>query len=348
MSRTAIAIAAAFTGLAAAASSWAAPLSVRDSWRIGNAGTSFCSAQNLTIDKTLTGIFDAGYSITCRDAALPVGKLYKLKDAAGAEARLAADRAERATCEPPRHNNVAGVGAVDVIECKLKNADVLFRGYEVRRGRLIYAAQGLEGYDSALLLGLKSLLIDQPIKGEISIATTGLGDPAAFARVQAGTLAPDKALEEAYRRNNAGSYAEAAEFFAAASTGSTDSPRGRAEALVNEALQKSNLGRFAEADVLFSKAAEAVGNDPIVARRLRNYRAIHDLNQGDPKAALTELDKPLPKGVVAIQNAAASNLEIDSGLAKRLNADSHMGQQLTSQSDELLSDEKAAILDGQD
>jgi CHAT domain-containing protein len=347
MIRTASAIAAALAGLAAA-SSWAAtPLSIRDSWRIGTAGTSFCSAQSLTVDKALTGMFDAGYSITCRDAALPVGKLYKIKRGTGAEARLAADRAERATCQPPRRSDIAGIGAVDVIDCKLKGADVAYRGYELRRGQLIYAAHGLGGYDSALMLGLRSLVVDQPVKGEISIATTGLGDPAAFARVQAGTLAPDKALEEAYRRNNAGSYAEAAEFFAAASSGSTDAPQSRAEALVNEALQKSNLGRVAEADALFSRAAEIVGNDPIVPRRLRNYRAIHDLNQGDPKAALAELDKPLPTGVVDIQNAAAGKLEIDSGLAQRLNADSRMGQQLTSQSDELLADEKAAILDGQ-
>ncbi|MFL6759525.1 CHAT domain-containing protein [Sphingomonas sp.] len=348
MSRAVIAITAALAGLAAAASSWAAtPLSVRDSWRIGSSGTSFCSAQSLTVDKALTGMFDSGYSITCRDAALAVGKLYKIKDARSAEARLAADRAERAICEPAHRSNVAGIGAVDVIECKLKDADVLYRGYELRRGGLIYAAEGLSGYDSALFLGLRSLLADQPVKGEISIATTGLGDPAAFARVQAGTLAPDKALEEAYRRNNAGSYAEAAEFFAAASVGSADSALSRSEALVNEALQKSNLGRYSEADALFSRAAEVVGSDPIVARRLRNYRAIHDLNQGNSKAALAELDKPLPKGVIAIQNAAAGKLEIDSGLAQRLNADSKMGQQLSAQSDELLPDEKAAILDGQ-
>src|SRR5260221_1416699 len=348
MSRTAIAIVAVIAGISAAVSSWAAtPLSVRDSWRIGSSGTSFCSAQSLTVDKALTGMFDAGYSITCRDAVLPVGKLYKIRSAADAEARIAADRTERADCRPPRRGTVVGVGALDIIDCKLRDAAVDYRAYEVKRGSLIYASQGLGGYDSALVLGLKSLLVDQPVKGEISIATAGLGDPAAFARVQAGTLAPDKALEEAYRRNNAGSYAEAAEFFAAASNGSTDAPLDRAEALVNEALQKSNLGRYAEADALFSKAAEVVGKDPIVARRLRNYRAIHDLNQGDPKAALAELDKPLPQGVVAIQNAAASHLEIDSGLAKRLNADSHMGQQLTSQSDELLPDEKAAILDGQ-
>src|SRR3954454_25001708 len=101
MSRTAIAITAALAGLAAAASSWAAtPLSVRDSWRVGNAGTSFCSAQSLTVDKALTGMFDAGYSITCRDAVLPVGKLYKIRSAADAEARIAAARASHADCQP--------------------------------------------------------------------------------------------------------------------------------------------------------------------------------------------------------------------------------------------------------
>jgi len=349
MTRTSVVIAVGITALAAgAASSWAAtPLSVRDSWRIGNAGTSFCSAQSLTLDKSLSGMFDAGYAITCRDAALPVGKLYKLRDRADASARIAADRSERATCGQSQRGNVPGLGTVEIIDCKLKDADVAYRAYEVRRGRIIYAAQGLAGYESALQLGLRSLIADQTVKGEISIATTGVGDPAAFARVQAGTLAPDKALEEAYRRNNAGSYAEAAEFFAAASGGSGDAPLSRGEALVNEALQKSNLGRFAEADALFARAAEYVGTDPIVARRLRNYRAIHDLNQGEPKDALAELEKPLPKAALASAIAATGKLEIDDVMSKRLNADSKFGQQLGVQSDELLPAEKAEILDGQ-
>jgi CHAT domain-containing protein len=349
MGKTAIVIAAAaIAGLGAAASTWAAtPLSVRDSWRIGSSGTSFCSAQSLTIDKALTGMFDAGYAITCRDAALPVGKLYKLRDSGGAAERIARDRSERANCEARRRGNVAGLGPVDVIECKLKDADVVYRSYELRRGRMVYAAEGLGGYDSALQFGLRSLVADQPVKGEISIATTGVGDPAAFARVQAGTLAPDKALEEAYRRNNAGSYAEAAEFFAAASTGSGDAPLSRAEALVNEALQKSNLGRFAEADSLFARAAELVGSDPVVARRLRNYRAIHELNQGDAKAALAELDKPLPKALYTSTASGAGSLEINDTTAQRLNADSKFGQQLGTQSAELLPDEKIEILEGQ-
>jgi CHAT domain-containing protein len=341
--RTAIAIAAAMTAALSSSAFAATPLSIRDSWRIGSSGTSFCSAQNLTSDKALGNMFDAAYSITCRDAALPVGKLYKLKEARDAEARVAADRADRAKCQPPRRGNIAGLGAVDLIECRLKDADVSYRAYEFRRGRLLYVAQGLGGYDSALQLALRSLAADRPVRGEISIATTGLGDPAAFARVQAGTLAPDKALEEAYRRNNAGSYAEAAEFFAAASIGSTEAPASRAEALVNEALQRSNLGRFAEADSLFARAAGLVGSDPIVARRLRNYRAIHDLNQGDPKAALDGLDKPLPKALLDDQNDAAQRLEINSAMSRQLNADSQLGVQ----SDDLLPAEKAEILDGQ-
>jgi len=348
MRSTVIAIAATLTALAGAASSFAAiPLSVRDSWRIGNGGTSFCSAQSLTADKVLGGMFDAGYSITCRDATLPVGKLYKLRDSDNVLARLAASRGELATCNPPTRGNIPGLGPLDVIECKLKDANVIYRSYELRRGKLLYVAQGLGGYDSALQLGLRSLVADLPLKGEVSIATTGIGDPAAFARVQAGTLGPDKALEEAYRRNNSGSYAEASEFFAAASSSSGDAPLSQAEALVNEALQKSNLGRFAEADALFARAASQVSADPIVARRLRNYRAIHDLNQGDPKGALAELQKPMPKAVSATGSFGPGTLEIDAAMAKRLNAESHLAQQLGVQSDELLPVEKAEILDGQ-
>jgi hypothetical protein len=164
MGRTLIVIAAAFTGLAGAASTLAAPpLSIRDSWRIGNAGTSFCSAQSLTSDKALTGMFDAGYAITCRDAALPVGKLYKLHDSAGAAARVAADRNDRATCAAARRGSVPGLGAVEVIDCKLKDADVIYRAYALRKGRLYYAAEGLAGYDSALQLALRCLVADQSV-----------------------------------------------------------------------------------------------------------------------------------------------------------------------------------------
>jgi CHAT domain-containing protein len=348
MTKTVLAIATALLSLAAAAPAPAAtPLSVRDSFRIGDSGTIFCSAQSVSTDKALSDMFDIGYSVTCRDAALPVGKLYKLRDLTGGAARLGAARSDDATCSSPRLGQLTGLGTVQMIDCKLKDADVAYRVYQVRRGKALYAAEGLAGYDSALQLGLRSLIADQPVKGEISIATTGVGDPASFARIQAGTLDPAKALSEAYRRNNAGSYAEAAEFFAAVSN-VKDAPLSQAEALANEALQKSNLGRYAEADSLFARAAGAVGSDPIVARRLRNYRAMHLLNQGKPKDALAELDKPLPKVTAGTQDSTgAGSLAIDAVTAQSLNAGSKLGQELGQEAEELLPAEKAEILDGQ-
>src|SRR6185369_9597663 len=220
MTRSVIAIAAALSlaGLAVPAPASAVPLSVRDSFRIGNQGTIFCSAQSVATDKALAGMFDIGYSVTCRDAALPVGSMYKLRDVAGATARLAAARSDRVTCQPGQPTEIKDLGRVETLDCKLKDANVDYRVYQLTRGKQFYSAEGLAGYDSVLQLGLRSLIADQPVKGEITIATTGVGDPAAFARVQAGTLDPSKALAEAYRRNNAGSYAEAAEFFAAVSS----------------------------------------------------------------------------------------------------------------------------------
>src|SRR5436305_60462 len=346
MGRTAIAIAAVISCLGLAASAPAAPLGVRDSFRVGRSGTIFCSAQSVSTDPALQSMFDAGYSVTCRDAALPVGKIYKLRDAAAGPARLAAIRADKMSCSAPHSGPVADLGQITIIDCKLKDSDVGYRAYEMRKGRVLYEAEGLTGYDSAIQLGLRSLVADQPVKGELSIATTGVGDPAAFARVQAGTLDPSRALAEAYRRNNSGSYAEAAEFFAAVSS-SGDAPLSRTESLANEALQKSNLGRYAEADALFARAAEEVGADAIVARRLRNYRAMHLLNQGDSKGALAELDKPLPKAVLEDEGVARTALEIDAVTSRQLNADSKLGHQLGAESDALLPAEKAEILDAQ-
>ena len=186
------------------------------------------------------------------------------------------------------------------------------------------------------------------MKGEISIATTGLGDPAAFARVQAGTLAPDKALEEAYRRNNAGSYAEAAEFFAAASSGSSDAPLSRAEALVNEALQKSNLGRFAEADSCSPAPPSRSASDPIVARRLRNYRAIHDLNQGDAQGRAGRARQAAAQGRRSTAECdGTGKLEIDAAWPSASTPIPGSASSWRRRADELLPAEKAEILDGQ-
>lgn len=320
-------------------------LSVRDSFRIGNSGTSYCSAQSAMTDPGLKNMFDSAFSITCRDAVLPVGKIYKLRtDAGDPRDRLAKLRSGSVDCAAPIPGAVDQLGRTTNIECRLKDADVAYRVIEYSTGKTLFVAEGLAGYDSALRLGLRSVAADKDIPGEVSIATTGAGDPASFARVQAGTLDSTRALVEAYRRNNVGSYADAAEFFAAASA-STNGPISRSEALMNEALQKSNLGRDAEADSLFSRAQDVLGADPLDARRFRNYRAIYLLNQDKPDDAVKELDKPIPE-LAHSGGREASSIAIDAATSKRLNEEASTGH-LGGGAGELLPEEKAEILDGQ-
>jgi CHAT domain-containing protein/tetratricopeptide (TPR) repeat protein len=321
----------------------AQPLAVRDSFPVGTGSTALCTAQSLTNDRAYADMFDRGYALTCLDAAVAVGHLYVLRMRGGdPAARLAAIRNGRATCAPAGPAAIEGLGAVETLDCRLNAADVAYRVYLKRARGTLYVAEGLAGYDSALRLALRSLVADREVEGEVSIATTGAGDPAAFARVQAETTDPQRALAEAYRRNNAGNYAESFEFFNALTQRGSNSV-SQAELLVNEGLQKSNLGRHAEADSLFSRAAAMAGADPVTARRLRNYRAMHRLNQGRPEAAAAELDRPVP----AIgASGAVRSLVIDRSTAGRLSAESPGASRLRGQ-EGLTPEDKARILDGQ-
>ena len=339
--KLAAAVAAALLLLPAAAG--AQSVSYRDSFRIGSGSGVLCTAQVMVTDPGLSDMFDRGYAIICRDAAVPVGQVYALRTAAGDPVqRLAANRAQRVDCEPPASERVEDVGSVEVESCRLKAGDVGYRVYVRRAGNVVYVAEGLAGYDSALQLALRSVVADREVEGQVSVATTGAGDPAAFARAQAGSLDPQRALAEAYRRNNAGSYAESAEFFALL-TARDDSPAARAEALVNEALQKSNLGRYGEAETLFARAQELAGTEPVTARRLRNYRAMHLLNQGKAEQAMAELDRPMP-GPAA--SGDLRSLVIDRATAAQLTAESPGARRLSGQ-EGLTPEDKAQILDGQ-
>jgi CHAT domain-containing protein len=321
----------------------AQPLGVRDSFRIGSGGAVLCSAEALTADPGLTDMFDRGYAVVCRDAAAPVGRLYALRMRGGdPAARLAALRAREATCRPGPPTSLEGVGPVETLDCRLNRADVAYRVYLRRVHGELYVAEGLGGYDSVLQLGLRNLVADREVPGDVSVALTGAGDPAAFARVQAGTLDPQRALAEAYRRNNEGSYADASEYFAVL-TGRDDASVSRAEALVNEALQKSNLSRYAEAESLFSQARALAGDDPVTARRIRNYEAMHLLNQGLGEAALAELDRPMPP---IGGDDELRNLVIDRPTAGRLSAESPGASRLRGP-EGLTPIDKAQILDGQ-
>ncbi|WP_243406226.1 CHAT domain-containing protein [Sphingosinicella sp. YJ22] len=338
-----ILLAAVSLGALAAQPASAQPLSLRDSFNIGSGSGLLCTAQVSALDAAYGDMFDRGYSITCRDADAAVGQLYALRLRGGdPAARLARLRAERVDCPTSERVEIEGAGTTTLLNCRWRSADVGHRAYLVRRGDTLYVAEGLAGYDSALRLGLRSLIADRPVPGEVAVATTGAGDPAAFARAQAGSLDPRRALLEAYRRNNAGSYAEAAEFFG--SLNEIEENATRAEALVNQGLQSSNLGRYAEAEAEFARAAALAGDDPVLRRRLRNYVALHLLNQGEAAGALAELDRPMTGRA---GSGAAQAPVIDRLASDRLNAEASGRTSIDAASGTLRPAEKIQILDAQ-
>ncbi|MGQ0558414.1 MAG: CHAT domain-containing protein [Sphingosinicella sp.] len=337
------ALAALLAGLVPAASAQES-VRFRDSFRIGSGGGVLCTAEAMLAGPALVDMFDRGYQVLCRDAAAPVGRLFALRGRGSDPVpRLEQRRAAEVVCAAEAgRTELAGVGAVESRDCRLRDADVAYQVYVHRSRGVIYFAEGLAGYQDALRLGLRSLVADRELEGEVSIATTGAGDPAAFARARAGLLDPQRALAEAYRRNNAGSYAESAEFFGQL-TARDESAAARAEALVNEGLQKSNLGRFAAAEALFARAQSLAGGDPVTARRLRKYRVMHLLNQGLTAQALAELDRALPRPASSSQ---VRGLVIDRTTASQLSAES-AGARGLMRIEGLTPQDKAQLLDGQ-
>jgi len=348
------------TAIALIASTSASPQSARpslqDSFRLGNARGALCQMQSQGNDPAVESMFDRSWAIVCRDAARPVGQIYALRDDTTVAARLAASRGTGVACEAGETGaDIADLGRVAVTLCRLDEANVGYKIYRVRIGKVTYAAQGLAGYDSALELGLRTIVADRIVDGEVRVATTGLADPVAFARVQAGALDPAQTLAEGYRRNNAGNYAEAAEFFDTlqnrlnAEEGVRDTAAGRDQRLheyiVNQALQKSNLGEFAEADALFAAASRVPTLDPVQVRLARNFEAMHLLNQGKLDAAAFVLARPV---VPIAELGTGTAVEITPPLSAEINSSMPAAQRLgATQSATLSPEERAAILDAQ-
>ncbi|RVT90140.1 CHAT domain-containing protein [Sphingomonas crocodyli] len=324
-----------------------ASVAVRDSFRIGDAGV-LCTAQIQPLDKNVKGIFDRGYGVVCRDAASTVGHLYALRANVGSVAAVIASQADAMTCEAPVATTLGNVSSVSESVCTSQEKGLKYKSYSVVRGKTTYVAVGLAGYDAALRLGLQTLVADRPVAGNIEVATTAAGDPAAFARVQAGTLDADAALSQAYLRNNEGSFAEASEFFETLTErDASGSGERSAEYLANVAMQQSNLGNFSAADKLFGQADNRLSaGDALTSRLLRNYRSMHVLNQRKPDEAIALLDRAMPP----VERGADADLAggtISPTLANQINRQNASLEVLGGVDTRLRPYERAAILDGQ-
>jgi CHAT domain-containing protein len=322
-----------------------------DSFRLGQGGGVLCQVQTRGRDPAIGGIFDRAWSIVCRDSARPVGKLYALRgNAAAVDARLSELRKSEAGCTSRSTETVPDLGNANISSCTLTGASVGYKVLSVTRGGVTWVAEGLSAYDSALKLGLRTVIADKIVPGKVEVATSATDDPVAFARVQAGTLDPDQALAEGYRRNNSGNYAEAAEFFDTLqqrASGTTAEKERLGEYLINRGLQKSNLGDFAEAESLFAEARAYPLNDRVQSRLRRNFEAVHLLNQQRYDEALVRLDQPVAPNA-AISRLPGSAIEIGAQVAAEINSGIPINQRLgATEATSLTPEERAQLLDAQ-
>ena len=330
----------------------ALPLSVRDSFPLGTGGNALCQVQSRSADTAIQGPFDRAWAVVCRDSALPVGYVFALRRAGNpAAARLAERRSKEVDCAgaaSAASNTVAGTSEQ---RCRWRDPALDYTVATTERGKVSWFAEGFTAYGSALDLALRSLIADRAVPGEVSVATTSIGDSEAYARIQAMTLDPAIALAEGYRRNNSGDYADAAAYFETLDqrqAGNSAVVGDRVEFLVNAALQRSNLGQFGEADRLFAEANAQPPGSAVVERLRRNYEAIHRINQGNYAGAVARLAQPLRMHSAMGAEVLRQRLEVTPQLAGRVNAADPKNRAL-GVSDELkLSDEeRAAILDAQ-
>ncbi len=330
------------------------PIAVRSSFRVGSAGV-VCTAQIAARDPRLSGMFDRAYTLSCRDAAGPVGTLAALRRALPIDA--AAQPGVPAAAGPGQVCGAAGRAVIDALGdasamlCRDPASGLDYRRYGVVRGDTSYMVEGLAAYDAALRLALATVVLNRQVPGEIKVATTEVTDAAAFARLQAGLLDPRGVRGEGYLRNNGSSFAESAAFFevlAEKARGQKGGQAEMAEAYANAGLQQSNLGNFDAAARLFGESLRAaLTGDGLAQRLLRNYRALDLLNQRRPAAAAAALAAPVDPVNAVFDGARLADGVINLPLAEALNLANAATRRMGSPEPALTRAEKAEILDAQ-
>src|SRR5690606_1143141 len=142
----------------------------------------------------------------------------------------------------------AGAPGAALRRCRERTTGLEWNSYSIRSGEWVHIVEGLAAFDHALRLTLASLIEDHEVPGTLEIVTTG--GTGSLARALASVGGREQLIGQGYRRNNAGEYTQAEEFFRpdlltqdAAMDPATLAQREH-EATVNRALQLSNLGRY--------------------------------------------------------------------------------------------------------
>lgn len=321
------------------------PLSVRNSFRIGDAGV-MCTAQNAPGDPRLQTMFDRGYRLTCRDAAGDIGTLIAVRRALAIGTLPSTVANGKLTCGEESRSDIDGIGPVATLTCH--DQGVAYRRYAAERGGVTFLVEGLAGYDPALRLALASVVNGRTMPGTVEVAQTEVSDAAAFARVQAGSLDPLGARDEAYVRNNSGRFAESSQFFENIVERSRGDAAAVAEGLANQGLQQSNLGNFTAAARLFGESESHIArSDGVAQRLLRNYRALDALNRRNSAAAISALARPVATVDKGYNEGELRQGIITTPLSAQINRENLALQRLGGIEPGLTGAERAELLDAQ-
>jgi CHAT domain-containing protein/tetratricopeptide (TPR) repeat protein len=339
--------AAAFAMAGAAPVAAATPPREAESFQIGNEGA-LCEAQGVMLGEARLSLLDRKWALICADVDRPIGTAYSWRGQSDSAAVVGRGRDQALECEAARAVPEAGAGTM-LRTCRDAATGLAWNSYAVVRGDWLTVVEGVAAFDDALRLTLASLAANRALPGRLEIVTTGSSGSLAEARAALGT---DAIIGQGYRRNNAGDYTQAEEFFrpdlidAAGAQNPATLAERRHEATVNRALQLSNLGRYDEAARLFAEAGAMGLRDPIQARLLRNFEAIDAVNRGDLAAVAPILARPVP--ALAEPAATPGAVEIDAPLAGSLNAGLAAGlTDAVSQETRLTGAERAALIDAQ-
>jgi CHAT domain-containing protein len=326
----------------------ATPPRAAESFRIGSEGA-LCEAQGVMLGDARASVFDRKWALLCADVDRPIGTAFSWKGTSDPAARLGRGRESALECGEAASAAELTLGAV-VRHCREQGSGLEWTSYAVARDGWLHVVEGYAAFDGALRLTLASLAANREVPGTVDIVTTGGSGSLAAARAALGDS--EQLIGQGYRRNNAGEYTQAEEFFRPdllaqdpAAIEATLAER-RHEATVNRALQLSNLGRTDEAARLFGDARAMGLRDGVQARLLRNFEAIDALNRGELDAVGAILARPVPD--VDAPVASGGGVEIDRPLAASLNSGLAAGlTDSVAQETRLTRYERATMIDAQ-
>ena len=301
-----------------------------------------CSVQLAGRDPAATGHVRPRYAIICRDAAVPVGQLYALRAGRDDPERRGSLRSDRR----PRSARPAG-----------RRSDR--RPRPRRDGRMppprrsTSATESIAGGAAARSTSRKA----SPATTARCASACARSSPTGRCRARSRSRPPAPAIpppSRACRRVRSTRPPPSPRPIAATtrapmpkrrpSSRAERRRRGRRHAAPkpwSTRRSSSPTSAIMERPTLrFGEAADLVGADPVVARMLRNYRALDALNRELADAALAELARPLPPGT-DIDSPAVRALTIDARTAARLNSERPPRASSAAAAAALLPEEKA-------